>query len=330
MDRFAARLSSFFPKGAFVLVMSVLACVALFIFFPSRTSADENTAPVVAGVLVTLTAPSAEDLSSFPSAVPLLPMASTTVPAWVEISVSDVDGWEDIDPDSFLPENISYTGFLKEDTVGPCAEGLMNGEDHYQCYTPISFNNCYLVTHSTNEALVSCPFPLTYFAKPGSWTLSVDVTDRGGLTHNLTAPVTVSELLAYTLESSALDFGAVTIPIETMDTFNKETRFANAGNVAVANMQVDYTDMACLLDGITPSGAIRADSLAYSTSSLFDIWGFAVTGSYTGEDFAFPIPPATTDASEGYQPVRLYHHLRYVDFGMAGSCAGTVTFTPST
>lgn len=329
MDRSPRWFSTLYSKGACVLVFGVTFTLLAFLFFPSGTFADEGVAPVIVNAVITLNPPAEGDISSFPSAATILPTASTTVSAWVEILVSDEDGWEDIDPDSLTPASIAYSGYLKEDTVGPCAEGPSNGEDDYQCYTPISFDACSLVAHTTNEVLVSCPFEINYYTKPGSWTLSVDVVDKGGLTDNSMSAESVGALLAYTVDLTALDFGAVSIPVTTLDNSNKEIHFANAGNVAIADLQVDLTDMACLFDGVTPSGTISVDGLAYSTSSLAGLWDFAVTGTYTGTDFAFPIPVATTNTSEGYQSAALYHHLRYVNVGMAGVCSGAVTFTPS-
>ncbi len=323
MFRSPRALFSFCSGGIFV------AALVAAVFFPVRTWADEGVAPVVLDAVVTLTPPIADHLSSFPTASAILPVASSTVSAWVEILVSDADGWEDIDPDAVVPDGIVYTGFFKEDTVGPCAEGSENGEDDYQCYTPISFDACSLVANSTNEVLVSCPFEINYFTKPGSWTLSIDVFDRTGLTDNIATPVTVSEILAYRVDLDALHFGTVTLPISTTANSNIEIRFANAGNVAIAQLQVDHTDMSCLRGGVTPSGTIFADDLAYSTSSLGSLWDFAVTGTAVGEDFPFPIPPATNNTSEGYQFGILYNHLRNVDLGIAGTCAGAITFTPS-
>lgn len=339
---------SFRSNGALTWILtSALVVTVLFVSFAlffSRSLATDfdneqiptqasinNAAPVIEDAIVTLTAPVSGDIAGLAAQAPILPTASSTASAWVEIIVSDANGWEDVDPDSLSPGDIYYGSYWKEDGVGQCAPGPNNGEDDYECYTPISFDNCSLVATTTLQVLVSCPFNLNYYTKPGSWTLAVSVYDRDGLVDTDNSPVTVSDLLAYNIDLATLDFGAASVPVTTLTNSNKEVRFANSGNVAVADLQVDHTDMACLVGGVTPSGTIGVEDLAYSTSSLADLWDYAVTGTLTGTDFAFPIPSATTNTSAEYTATTklLYNHLRHIDTGTVGSCEGTITFTPN-
>ncbi len=341
---------SFRSNGALTWILtSALVVTVLFVsfalFFSRSMAADadpeqieteasiDNAAPVIEDAIVTLTAPVSGDISGLAAQAAILPTASTTANAWVVMIVSDANGWEDVDPDSAAPGDIAYGSYWKEDNFGQCASGPVNGEDDYECYTPISFDECSLVATTTLEVLVSCPFDLNYYTKPGSWTLSASVTDRDGLSDGDSSAVTVSDLLAYNIDLATLDFGSVAIPVSTLTNSNKEVRFANAGNVAIADLQVDHTNMACKVGGPggTPSGTINFDDLAYSTSSLGALFDFAVTGSETGTDFAFPIPSATTNTDTEYTATTklLYNHLRNVDNGTVGTCTGTVTFTPN-
>lgn len=296
---------------------------------PTQASVD-NAAPVIEEANVRIVAPDPADLDFFPGKLPIIPTASTTAPAWIEIIVRDDNGWEDVDPDSLAPGSISYSGYFAEVNAAPCSPGFINGQDDYACYTPISFDNCSLVATSTLRVLVSCPFDLNYYTQPSeNWQTVVNVTDRQGLSDDINNPEIVDPLLAYNIDLATLDFGAVEVPVSTVDNSNKPVRFANSGNVSVADLQVDHTPMSCLVGGVTPAGTIDVDSLAYSTSTIPDLSAFAVSGSLSGTDFAFAIPHAVTNTSDGYQSKILYNHLRYVTPGTSGSCSGTITFTPN-
>ena len=254
----------------------------------------------------------------------ITPVASSTLTAYVHILARDGNGWQDIAATSLLPGSAAYGGYI-EDNAGPQCLGT----NDYDCYADIvNFTNCDLVATSTHVIQLRCPVDLSYYTKPSSnWTLSVDVFDRTGQGDSEQTTFTINSLLAYNIDLAALDFGAVTVPVATLDNSNKEVRFANSGNVDIADLQVDHTDMACVVGGVTPSGTINYDGLAYSTSTLGSLWDFAVTGTLVGTDFAFPVPAET--AGSGYQSKLLYNHLRHVNSGTSGSCTGSITFTPN-
>ena len=142
--------------------------------------------------------------------------ACSTVVIWCNVSISDGDGWEDID-------NVNATLW------DPASTTEEDSDDNGMHYTNYS---CTLGTNtSLNDIPANCSFTLQYYANPAEWICKIYANDTSSnVDSNSTADVTVNTLRALDAEST-ISFGSLA-PGATSPTDMNNT-VTNCGNAAI-------------------------------------------------------------------------------------------------
>jgi hypothetical protein len=141
-----------------------------------------------------LAGPAPPSVSNVIATDPVDLQACSTVVIWCNATISDGDGWEDID-------TVNATLW----DTGSTTEGASdNNSNHYTNYS------CALGTNtSLNDVPANCSFTLQYYANPAEWTCKVYANDTSSnFDSNSTADVTINTLRALDAENT-INFGSL-------------------------------------------------------------------------------------------------------------------------
>ncbi len=163
-----------------------------------------------------LAGPAVPSVSNLTATDPVDLSACSTVVIWCNATVSDGDGWEDVD-------NVNAT--LWDDSV--TNEG--DSDDNSNHYTNYS---CTLGTNtSLNDVPANCSFTVQYYANPAEWTCKIYANDTSSnVDSNSTADVTVNTLRALDAENT-INFGSLAPGANSSADINNT--ITNCGNVAI-------------------------------------------------------------------------------------------------
>lgn len=257
-----------------------------------------STSVIVGNEAPTVSEPSVRDPFSLDE--------GTTTTLYCNVTITDDNGWEDID-------TVNATLFLN--TVG-----MFCAEDGANCYKNTS---CTIGTGSSTTLDVNCSFTVQFYAQAssdeGDWTCNVTVTDSASNSaYGNTTDLTISDNLALAVNSS-ISFGSLSVGQDSSDRLGQVN---NTGNVRI-DVNVNGSEMDCngpASDNITQS------QIKYNTTTGID---WAAQNSCVLSDNAVDTCAwltTTFDLAEGATANKdTYWKLR-VPTGVSGTCTGAITF----
>jgi hypothetical protein len=231
--------------------------------------------------------------------------SSTTI--YGSTTVTDPGGWTDIS---------SATATLFHNATATCDDGTVNPN---WCYYD---SNCTMGATTSNTRIVTCSADVWFVgeptagtgsvASPGDWQMDITVTDGGG---NATTATTSVELntLWYADVDSTIAYGAVELGATSSE---KTTTATNQGNSPI-DFEISGVDME------DNGNSIIADQQHYSSSTLGDWGGTALTSTVANIDLTLPKPTSTTSPDND----DIYWMIKIPDAQASGTYTGTTTAT---
>lgn len=142
-------------------------------------------------------------------------------------------------------------------------------------------------------------FTLQYYDPPGTYTVRASVVDRKGDSSTLDGTFEYLQLLAFSLDASAIDFDSGALdPGSSTHSTPASVAVRNTGNVMI-DVQLSATDMRA--DGFDAS--IPADRIKYSSAS--DMSGEVGLGAVPHTDPAFDLAPGSGASRAAYFDVHV-------------------------
>jgi hypothetical protein len=228
----------------------------------------------------------------------------TTTTLFCNVTITDSNGWEDID-------TVNATLFL--DSMFCAANGA-------NCYKNAS---CTIGTGSSTTLDVNCSFKVQFYAQAssdeGDWTCNVTVNDTStNSAYGNTTDLTISDNLALAVNSS-IGFGNLDVSEDSLD---KLGQVNNTGNVRI-DVNVNGSNMTCNGEN---SGNITPSRIKYNTTTGIN-WATqdsCVLSSAAGGTCAWLT--TTFDLAESATANKATYWKLRVPTGVSGTCTGAITF----
>ena len=352
------------PNGSSMWILSTaivitVLFVSLALYF-SRSKADTsssgnttanitNVAPTVGAVKVSVASAPEGTISTESGATgydgastilttndAITPISDSTKTFYIDVIAQDPNGANTIDPD-IAAGSMAWSVKLKYGTGIDCSNPS-------NC-SSAPMTACRMVAKFGSTIQVRCTLAAEYYAIANSlWNATVTITDDSGLAMTMPASsgsVTVDPVLGYTISSSSVNFGNITLPYNAANGFlnsnvNKALVLQNTANIAITKINVSSSAMIC--DGL---GSIPANDIGFGAVQLTSMVGFKahtgplggtlsdsyVSGTSDGRSTAFGLAVQANPTSPTH--TTLYNHIVAVPLATAGSCTGNIDLTPN-
>ena len=180
---------------------------------------------VFLSIIGVLAGPAIPSVSDPIATEPIDLSACSTVVLWCNATITDDDGWEDIDV-------VNATFW---DPAATTEDASDDNSSHYTNYT------CSLGTNTTaNDVPANCSFTLWYYANPVDWTCKIYANDTSGnVDSNSTTTVTINTLRALDAENT-INFGSLAPGATSPSDVNNTV--TNCGN-AIIDLNLTGTNL---------------------------------------------------------------------------------------
>ena len=239
----------------------------------------------------------------------------------VENTTTSISGTTSITDDNGANDISTVTSSLYLNATGSCGSGD-DADNESWCYYTSNSDDCSTTScASAKECVWSCTFDVYYFAAPTTpttsygdnmWEMHVTAVDSGSNSDGATTSEELNTLYALDV-SSSIPYGSVNPGATSTDQLQNAT---NTGNYAIdVYLSGDNMD-----DG--GSNSIGVGQQKYSSSSLGDWTGTALSGTATGLDLDLAVSDATptSDSADA-----IYWQIKIPDPQAAASYTGTNT-----
>jgi hypothetical protein len=315
--------------GAIALASATLlvAMLALLLLSTPMALADGYSDNLSTQVDISGVAPSVGAITCDPD--PLVPLAGANVTIRCYATITDNNGWGDIDQNGL---NVT----VWEDTAGQAGQDDLN--DHYSNGTSSNWQTdcCWgdgcSGTSTGTTIVVSCNFTTRYFITSGAtWNVNMSINDTSGLFGSaLLDPYTVNSHLGLNVVNASLDFGSAALGDERNRTVNIENWCNAIIDINLAETDttgdgVGYLD--CALGSIDTDGA--NEGIRFNKTGTA-VWAQMLTlAAPTGVDYNDWTQNYydATGTQDGTEESTLHFTLRVPSSGISGLCNGTTRFT---
>lgn len=301
----------------FLILLEVALLVILFAFFPKGVFAGIGSPDVtvftnltVGNVFPELDNVTIEDNAS---TLALTPNATRTI--YCSAIATDYNGWDDI--------NTSTAVFF--DTIASSYGGSDDNNEHY------TNSSCDIIQEGTYTDTINCSFDIWYYANPGIWNCTLNVTDRQKKSGYGSDTINISSLLALGLPDF-IYYGEVNATEVSLENVSNVTNYGNVNiNLSLSGYGFTSEDgnaMNCTL-GLIKNITIENEkyNLTNSTPGVLDLANFIANYTNltsTPEVKKFDLNYRQNDTFN--EAINASYWRIYVPLGVAGTCEGNIVF----
>ncbi|NIO22847.1 MAG: hypothetical protein GTN38_02355 [Candidatus Aenigmarchaeota archaeon] len=284
--------NNFLYSTVFVLVL--LALLAIPLAFGEDVTSSVTVGPANPVVSVTTVTPSPVDLST-----------CGTVTVWCNATITDANGWNDIQAANATLWDITTTTEFASD----------NSSDHYTNST------CVLGSGSGSVRPVNCTFTVQYYANNAtSWNCRVYANDSAGASSSNYTNFTVNPLIAMDAENT-IDFQSLSPGATSPDDVNNTV--TNCGNVVIdLNLSgTNLTNVSATVTNISV-GNVKYNLTDYAQDYTANMTSLNSSSTYT--DFSLVKRTNGVSTNKTYWKISIPASIENLVY------TGTITFTAVT
>ncbi len=317
--------------GILILLEVALIVGIFFVFNDSLVSGDIGDNVTVSTQLqVGNVSPEVVNVSINNDDATITLVANSTKTVFCEVLVRDYNN------DSTI-NNITARLFDNTDSAYDNSDDNNLHYTNNSCYINTSFGSWNGINDDDYLAFANCTFAVEYYAQPGTWNCTAEVTDHSSLTDRGYDTSSIDQLLAVGLPST-INYGTVNATFVSAENATNVTNFGNVAlNLSLSGYGVSEGDglaMNCTLGSV---GTIDLDyekyNLTSSTPGVLSLTHFE--GNYTNLTDTptvkeFDLNYRQNDTDQGVDDYNTTYWRIYVPLGVAGTCNGTILFGATT
>ncbi len=301
----------------FLILLEVALLIILFSFFPKEVIAGVGSpnVTVITNLTVGNVYPELSNVSIEANASNLVLTPNATRKIYCYGLGTDYNGWEDME---------SATGTFFANSTSSYG----SADDNNLHYTNSS---CTLSSYDTYSSWINCSFDIWYYANPGIWNCTINVTDNKSKNGYGWDTINISTLLALGLPDF-MDYGEVNATEVSLENVSNVTNYGNVMiNLSLSGYGFTLSDgnaMNCTI-GAIKNITIQNEkyNLTASNPGILDLPQFIA--NYTN----LTSSPAVKNFNLNFrqndtfnEAVNASYWRIYVPLGVAGTCQGNIVF----